>query len=355
MTSSNALPSDYLKPIEGAKVELYIEVWPIGSVSSQAVAPPPHIHHYITYTDENGRYTIRGVDPGWYTIRVSKTGYKTVKDYLRIYSGDNIEKIFTLKKIVNGEIVKVDKSYDNKEIYLEMGQHLNLTLVTNPSTGYKWEFVDFNKSKMKIIDHFYWGYPHHDPPISGAPCNETWIMKPLKSCDFRLKLKYYRPWEPNSTIDMFNLTIHIIDLDVELEFSDYQGSGVPVYPEGGPVNVSVTIRNIGNVSALVSDPSLLFCSLEIYIGTPSHRTVEYIGPFATTWPGSILLQPKSGRTVNISISPEYFGFKGGTHYNFTEHGNHTIQVKYISWGRGDNRWQGSISSGFYTFLIASTD
>ncbi|HEB37407.1 MAG TPA: PEGA domain-containing protein [Thermoplasmatales archaeon] len=336
-----------LRPIAGAKVALYTPL-PIPIVRSAAGAP---VHNerlaYVTYTNENGTYTIENIAPGRYILKVSKSGYERKEERIFLYSGDNVEKTFILDKIKEN-IIYVDESYNGKDMYLNMNQYLNLTLVQNPSTGYRWDFVDFNNSIMEIVDHFYWGYPQHDPPILGAPCNETWILKPLKSCDFELKLKYWQSWEPNSTLKTFNLTIHIIDIHLDLIFP--QGER---HPQNASMPIIINLENRGNVTALVSYPGLETSSLYIYITTPTGREIRYIGPHVLTLPGTIILPPGGGYTKNLTISSADFGFDDGTHYYFDEIGKHDIRVVYRSWRVGDNRWIGSIEADGYSFYIES--
>jgi len=328
------------KPIEGAKVAAYPIYYTLSTNSASSYPAP-----YVTYTDENGTYTIENITPGHYILKVSKSGYEKKEERIFFYSGDNIEKTFILDRIKEN-IIYVDESYNGKDICLNMNQYLNLTLIQNPSTGYRWDFVDFNESIMEIVDHFCWGYPQHDPPILGASCNETWIFKPLRSCDFELKLKYWQPWEPNSTLKTFNLTMHIIDIHLDLTFPQ----GVR-YPQNASIPIMINLENRGNVTALVSCPRLMFSSLYIYITTPSGREVKYIGPYVLTWPGTITIPPGAGYLKNLTISSDDFGFNDGTPYYFDEIGKHDVKVVYRSWGVGDNRWIGSIESDGYSFYI----
>ncbi|HDO19118.1 MAG TPA: PEGA domain-containing protein, partial [Thermoplasmatales archaeon] len=193
--------ADFCRPITGAKVVL-----------EKREKDPPYQRWTalsIYFTQRDGFYEVSANmdEESCYRLKVFKNGYR-IYYYTLPHLEPNEEFLKDIYLISQSKVIYVDESYNGKDIYLNMNQYLNLTLIQNPSTGYRWDFVDFNDSIMEIVNHFCWGYPQHDPPILGASCNETWILKPLKSCDFELKLKYWRPWEPNNTLKTFNLNIH---------------------------------------------------------------------------------------------------------------------------------------------------
>ncbi len=85
-------------------------------------------------------------------------------------------------------------SDDGMTISINTGQELQVSLVTNPSTGYAWEFVTVpNPAILKQITH----YLKPLGTLPGSPSLEYWVFDCVGPGSTIVNLKYQRSWEPN--------------------------------------------------------------------------------------------------------------------------------------------------------------
>ena len=77
-----------------------------------------------------------------------------------------------------------------------LGQVFTVTLESNPSTGYRWEWVDHQDSILEQIGEAQFK-PREtgDPPLVGAGGWESFDFKAVNPGQMTLKLVYRRPWE----------------------------------------------------------------------------------------------------------------------------------------------------------------
>jgi len=113
-------------------------------------------------------------------------------------------------------IVKIDASNNGGTIYLLEGSTLNLTLRTNPTTGYTWDFTKLDQSMLMLISEEHWGF-NLAPHVNGAGHMETWIFKAVHVGITTLQLKYYRPWDPKDIAGTYKITIVILQKNLNLD------------------------------------------------------------------------------------------------------------------------------------------
>lgn len=85
-------------------------------------------------------------------------------------------------------------SDDGKTINLKQGQELQLSLLTNPSTGYTWEFVSPPAATIFTL------IAHYLKPLGnlpGSPSMEYWVFNTVGKGSTSINLKYWRSWEAN--------------------------------------------------------------------------------------------------------------------------------------------------------------
>ena len=109
-----------------------------------------------------------------------------------------------------GKKINLTLDYNGRQIELTNGQTFNVTLETNPSTGYSWEVVELNNNILYKI-----GEAESEPNISeknilGAPVMHTFQFEVINTGQTTLKIVYHRIWEkdvaPEKTFSI-NLTI----------------------------------------------------------------------------------------------------------------------------------------------------
>ncbi len=85
--------------------------------------------------------------------------------------------------------------YDGR-VTVVLGQTFTVTLESNPSTGYRWEWVDQQDSIVEQMGEAQFK-PREtgDPPLVGAGGWESFDFKAVNQGQMTLKLVYRRPWE----------------------------------------------------------------------------------------------------------------------------------------------------------------
>jgi inhibitor of cysteine peptidase len=94
-----------------------------------------------------------------------------------------------------GNKINLSMDYNGRQIELTNGQTFNVTLETNPSTGYSWEVVELNNSIIQKI-----GEAVSEPNITqknmvGVPVMHTFQFEVINTGQTTLKIVYHRIWE----------------------------------------------------------------------------------------------------------------------------------------------------------------
>ena len=84
-------------------------------------------------------------------------------------------------------------SFQSSIIKARQGEVFKVVLKANHSTGYSWQWD--KKAGTSIIDSVHMSYVLSDRAITGACGNEIWEFKAKRKGDYKLILKYSRPWE----------------------------------------------------------------------------------------------------------------------------------------------------------------
>ena len=107
--------------------------------------------------------------------------------------------------------LKISAEENGKNVSLQKGQTLEITLESNPTTGYNWEVVDAAEGILKQA-----GEPEYlqsnpqDKTLVGAGGAETFRFEAAGSGTATLKLVYHRSWEKNvEPIKTFEVTVDV--------------------------------------------------------------------------------------------------------------------------------------------------
>jgi inhibitor of cysteine peptidase len=92
--------------------------------------------------------------------------------------------------------IKLDANDNGRRIELEKGQVLVITLESNPTTGYRWEVVEFEEPILQQMGgaEFKQSDPR-EPPPPGTGGWETFRFEATSAGQMALNLVYHRPWE----------------------------------------------------------------------------------------------------------------------------------------------------------------
>ena len=76
------------------------------------------------------------------------------------------------------------------------GETFKISVTSNPSTGYAWK-LDFPKEEkgLMLLDS---KHIEASKPMPGAPGNQVYTFKALKTGETKIRLVYQRPWVPSS-------------------------------------------------------------------------------------------------------------------------------------------------------------
>lgn len=109
-----------------------------------------------------------------------------------------------------GNKINLTMDYNGRQIELTNGRTFNVTLETNPSTGYSWEVVELNNSIIQKI-----GEAVSEPNITeknrvGAPVMHTFQFEVINTGQTTLKLVYRRSWEKDvAPVNTFSIDLFV--------------------------------------------------------------------------------------------------------------------------------------------------
>ena len=128
-----------------------------------------------------------------------------------------MKKLFILLCIICMTICNAAPTKSPNYIITKNNPTLNLTLPSNPTTGYSWFLISYDKSLLKLISHKY-TTSNSNKKLVGAGGYETWkfqaTQNALKAPHITyVKLVYARPWEIKANslpADLKSTTIYVV-------------------------------------------------------------------------------------------------------------------------------------------------
>ena len=83
----------------------------------------------------------------------------------------------------------------SRTIEISVGDSLNVTLCSNPTTGFQWsELAQISdQTLLQQIDHQF--VPPQEQDVEGAAGKEIWTFNALKKGTSNISMEYSRPWE----------------------------------------------------------------------------------------------------------------------------------------------------------------
>ena len=107
--------------------------------------------------------------------------------------------------------VDVDASYTGKQVEIDAGGSLTVTLESNWTTGFRWELTEVtDQTVLELVESRYEPSEEarHDPPVPGAGGTEIWNFKALKKGETTISMEYSQPWEGGTkAAQIFVLTV----------------------------------------------------------------------------------------------------------------------------------------------------
>lgn len=104
----------------------------------------------------------------------------------------------------NGENSSNDLNFDFE---ISKGENFQIELVSNPTTGYSWKWV--NRKSDSVVDTIGYEYLPGSPGLVGSGGKEIWKFIGLKIGIDTLYFEYNRVWKPNSTVSTKKIIINV--------------------------------------------------------------------------------------------------------------------------------------------------
>jgi inhibitor of cysteine peptidase len=91
------------------------------------------------------------------------------------------------------EPVTVSAAQSGTKVELASGQDLVVRLPSNPTTGYRWIYVEPKDAVLRVNGPS--TYEAQTAGAAGAGGTEIWKLAPLKQGQQQVRFEYRRPWE----------------------------------------------------------------------------------------------------------------------------------------------------------------
>ena len=103
-------------------------------------------------------------------------------------------------------------SDNNSDISIEIEATFDISLESNPTTGYEWDVKECDYSVLELVNTGYEQAENQSPPLPGAGGLQSWTFGGLKDGKTTLKLVYWGSWEGEESIsDEYLLHITVGD------------------------------------------------------------------------------------------------------------------------------------------------
>ncbi|HWI56151.1 MAG TPA: protease inhibitor I42 family protein, partial [Bacillota bacterium] len=96
-----------------------------------------------------------------------------------------------------------------KPMIVQVGRPFTLSLASNPTTGYHWQFATpLDEMHLKLLKA---EYKKPESNWAGNEGTEIWEFKPLAEGETQIQLKYARPWETDAApVHTTNFLVKIV-------------------------------------------------------------------------------------------------------------------------------------------------
>ena len=105
-----------------------------------------------------------------------------------------------------------------KTVDAEIGQHFDISLESNPSTGHSWQVTQYPNKKVVRVLNSHYVEPSGD--AMGAPGEEVWQFQAVGKGSTKMVMEYSQPWEKKTPpAKRYTLTINVTQADNEINHS----------------------------------------------------------------------------------------------------------------------------------------
>jgi len=116
--------------------------------------------------------------------------------------------VFILAAGCSSHTMQLSSADQGKQVSVNSGGQLAVSLDGNPTTGYTWEAQDLDASLLKQVGGV--DFKSSNPNLVGSGGQQTLRFQALRPGTTVLTLVYHRPWEKNvAPIQTYKLTVTI--------------------------------------------------------------------------------------------------------------------------------------------------
>jgi len=189
----------------------------------------------------------------------------------------------------------LDESSSGEVVVIVEGQSLELSLASNPSTGFSWQyFPEPDNSILKETGHEFRG----ESNLPGAGGREYWTFQAAGTGSATLSLAYMRPWESRMPEKIFKLDIRVLpQVKVLLDGKALDFDVPPVIEEGRTlVPLRALFEALG--AEVIWNPETRQVTAQ-----KEGLTLDLtVGSREAYWKG-----PKDGQIVSLEVPPRIIG------------------------------------------------
>lgn len=131
------------------------------------------------------------------------------------------------------KMMQVDRSYNEREVTLAIGEVVEISLAENPTTGFRWGLRVGPEPTCSLVKSWF-------EPAVGAPGKggtRRWQFQAERSGTGEIKLEYRRPWELETPPgQMFKLSVHVRRQSATPDSTTQSGSSRNHPPDSSPSN-----------------------------------------------------------------------------------------------------------------------
>lgn len=100
--------------------------------------------------------------------------------------------VFLLSSVISGSYAATNTNNDSTVKQVSVNQQFQISLTSNPSTGYNWK-VSYDPKYLKLVNQKYVS-PTNNRNICGAAGTQTYTFKTIKPGQTNITFNYMRPW-----------------------------------------------------------------------------------------------------------------------------------------------------------------
>lgn len=105
-----------------------------------------------------------------------------------------------------------------KTVDAETGEYFDISLESNPTTGYSWQVTQYPSKKVVKLLNSRYVEPSSD--AMGAPGTEVWQFQAVGKGSTRMVMKYSQPWDKKAPpAKRYTLTVNVVQADNEINHS----------------------------------------------------------------------------------------------------------------------------------------